>query len=63
MTEQKPTKMKTFRATIQISATTFVHFSLNADNMKSAIMKASERGMVISIHPSSVERATEYTIK
>ena len=55
--------MKTYRATVQISATTFAHISINADDMKSAVKKACERGMLISIHPSSVERTTEYTYR
>ena len=54
--------MKTYRITIQISATTFAHISINANNMKEALNKASERGMAISIHPTSSFRKTEYMI-
>jgi len=55
--------MKTYRMTIQISATTFAHISIEADNMKEAMNKASQRGMVISAHPSSTFRKTEYLYK
>jgi hypothetical protein len=54
--------MKTYRVTIQISATTFAHISINADNMKEALNKASQRGMAISVHPASSFRKTEYMI-
>jgi len=54
--------MKTYRVTIQISATTFAHISINADNMKDALNKASQRGMAISAHPASTFRKTEYLL-
>lgn len=54
--------MKTYRVTIQISATTFAHISVNADSMKDALNKASQRGMAIAAHPSSTFKKTEYMI-
>jgi lactam utilization protein B len=54
--------MKTYRVTIQISATTFAHISINADSMKDALDKASQRGMAIAAHPSFTFRKTEYMI-
>jgi len=55
--------MKTYRLTIQISANTFAHISIDADSIKKAISKASERGMVIAAHPSGTFRKTEYLVK
>jgi hypothetical protein len=55
--------MKTYRLTIQISAKTFAHISIIAENIKEAMNKASQRGMVISAHPSNFFRETEYLYK